>query len=154
MNRVREGIFAMIRDRLPEAEVLDLFAGTGSLGIEALSEGARLCHFVDRSSLSIRCISNNVKKLNISNKVKIIKSPVMSFIARCKDKYDIIFADPPYRHKDIDKVTESLAMRNLLKPKGLLIVETDAKENILPPEGYTVKQKFYGDTQIAIISQE
>ncbi|MGC9336613.1 MAG: 16S rRNA (guanine(966)-N(2))-methyltransferase RsmD [Candidatus Cloacimonadia bacterium] len=154
MNKVRESIFTMIRDRLEDAEVLDLFAGTGSLGIEALSGGARLCHFVDHASLSIRCISNNVKKLNISDRVKIIKSPVMSFIARCKDKYDVIFADPPYGQPQIEKMIDTLIMRGILKPHGLLILEADARENILLPKGYTLKQKLYGDTQIAVISQE
>jgi 16S rRNA (guanine966-N2)-methyltransferase len=154
MNKVRESIFSMIRDRLEGAEVLDLFAGTGSLGIEALSEGARLCHFVDYALSAIRCISNNVKKLSISDRVKIIKSPVMGFIARCVDKYDVIFADPPYGQPNIEKMIDTLVLRGILKPNGLIVVEADSRENILPPKGYVLNQKLYGDTQIAIITQE
>lgn len=151
MDRVKESIFAMIRDRLNNAIVLDLFAGTGGLGIETLSEGAKNCHFVDKSYKSIKCIKENISKLGIEN-AKVFKNSVLSFIPKCEQNfYDIIFIDPPYEKKVITKIVKMIYEYQILKSKGLIVAECGIDEDLSELNEEITKTKIYGDTKISLI---
>ncbi|MBC8313399.1 MAG: 16S rRNA (guanine(966)-N(2))-methyltransferase RsmD [Candidatus Cloacimonetes bacterium] len=151
MDRVKESIFAMIRDRLNDAVVLDLFAGTGSLGIEALSEGSENCHFVDKSYKSTKCIKENISILGIEN-AKVIKNSAQKFIPNCRQNfYDIIFIDPPYEKKIITKIIEMIYEFKILKPNGLIIAECGIDENLAELNGKIIKTKIYGETKISFL---
>ncbi|MBC8525767.1 MAG: 16S rRNA (guanine(966)-N(2))-methyltransferase RsmD [Candidatus Cloacimonetes bacterium] len=154
MDRVREAIFSMIRDRLNDAVVLDIFAGSGSLGLEALSQGAKICHFVDKSFKSINCIEKNLIKLNINNNVKVIKNSTLNFLTKCNENYyDIIFVDPPYRSKVINDIVKEIFTLNILKQEGLIVAECRVDENLSNIKNSYIKTKIYGDTKIFIIKK-
>jgi 16S rRNA (guanine966-N2)-methyltransferase len=153
MDRVKESIFSIIRDRVSEAVVLDLFAGSGSLGLEALSEGARECHLVDNSFQAVRCIKENLNRLHITENVKVINCPSMSYIKRCEQNYDIIFIDPPYKKKLITKVVETIFSKGILKSDGIIVAECGIDEDLSELNNKILKTKIYGDTKIAILGK-
>ena len=153
MDRVRESVFSMIKDKVDEAVVLDLFAGSGSLGLEVLSEGGRVCHFVDNSFHATRCIKENLNKLRITDNVKVVKSSALSFIKRCEQNYyDIIFVDPPYKAKVIIKVVNTIYEQGILKADGLIVAECGIDEDLSELEHRILKTKVYGDTKISLIT--
>ena len=94
MSKMKESIFSSLQFELYDAEVLDLFAGSGSLGIESLSRGATSCVFVETSQKAIEIINKNLR--NIDENAIIVNSDVFEWIIRCEDKYDLIFVDPPF----------------------------------------------------------
>ena len=99
MDRVKESVFAMIQSKIPDAVVLDLFAGSGNLGIEALSEGAKTVYFVDKSKICYQTILKNLKQLDIKlNTVFLLDySKALELFFKEKISFDIIFLDPPYQ---------------------------------------------------------
>ncbi|MCK4339678.1 MAG: 16S rRNA (guanine(966)-N(2))-methyltransferase RsmD [Candidatus Cloacimonetes bacterium] len=154
MDSVREAIFSMIRHRLDNAVVLDLFAGSGSLGIEALSEEAKICHFVDNSFKAIRCIEANINKLHINKNVKVSQSSALSFINRCESNYyDMIFIDPPYKSKIVAKIVDVIFEKDILKFDGLVVAECSKDEDLSKIKDKIIKSKIYGDTMISLISR-
>ena len=154
MDSIKEAIFSMIRHRLDDAVVLDLFAGTGGLGIEALSEDAKICHFVDKSFKAIKCIEANLNKLNINKNVKVFQSSAISFINRCESNYyDIVFIDPPYRARVISKIVKVIFEQDILKSDGLIIAECSKDEDLSEIKDKIIKSKVYGDTMISLISR-
>ena len=99
MDRVKESLFAMIQDNIKDNIVLDLFAGSGQLGIEAISNGASLCYFIDHNNEVIKILNKNITNLNIKDKSKVILSDWKKFLndsANNNIKFDLIFVDPPY----------------------------------------------------------
>ena len=154
MDKVREAVFSMIRDKIANSVVLDLYAGSGSFGLEAISEGAKICHFVDNSFNATRCIKRNLNKFGITNNVKIFESSVLSFINRCdSDYYDIVFVDPPYNAKVISKIVKAISEQNILKSDGVIVAECRMDEDLSKIKDRIVKSKTYGDTKIFLISK-
>lgn len=96
-DRVKEGIFSALHFDLDGRRILDLFAGSGQLGIESLSRGAESCVFVDSSKESIKIIKQNIANCHLENKTKVIQSDYSSFCAASKDVFDYVFLDPPYK---------------------------------------------------------
>jgi 16S rRNA (guanine966-N2)-methyltransferase len=141
-DRVREAWMSIVQPILPGARVLDLFAGSGALGLEALSRGAAHCDFVEIGARSIAAIRANVEKLGAGESATIARADAMKFIARIeRDAYDIAFADPPYAQGLAQRVVE----RWLEVPfAAVLGVEHGAKEAM--PEGGDTRR--YGDTGI------
>ena len=140
-----------IYDILPTVEgydVLDLFSGSGALGIEALSRGARSCVFVDNNPASIRAIRDNLKKLGLSENVKVVKADVLSFLRTFSGDFDLVLADPPYawkRRRDLLKAVE-----RVLREGGIFVLEMPSHER--PPETEGLRLfKFVkgGDTAVA-----
>ena len=143
-DRVKEAIFSVLVNDLHDAQVLDLFAGSGSLGIEAISRGASHATFVEKSKESIDVIRRNLKAIDAGEKVTIIKTDAGLFIKKCATLFDLIFMDPPY-HKGL--ATELAPhVYNLLKVGGILVVEHSIRD-VIPME--TWKSKQYGDTSIS-----
>ncbi len=121
-ERVRNAMFNSLGDTIQDAAVLDCFAGTGALGIEALSRGARHATFVERDRVAQNVIDTNLKSLAIdSDNFKLIRSPVASWLSSRKDEelYDIIFVDPPYHDEQFSTVSRLLS---LLKPDALMVL--------------------------------
>ncbi len=151
MDKVREAIFAMIRDEIPGSNVLDLYAGSGALGFEAMSEQAESCDFVDNSYNSIKTIHRNAEKLGILNKVRIHKCSAVSYIRDCHEIFDLIFIDPPYR-KDLGiKTVKEILQQDLLSSNGIIILETGKNEVLDLDEERIIKQKHYGDTKVTLL---
>lgn len=132
MDRVKESLFAMIQNNISGSAVLDLFAGSGSLGIEAISNGAKEAYFVDNNIELINIIKNNTK--DIKDEVHIIKSDYLSALNLFKNskiKFDIIFLDPPYDTDFAELACKRIIELDLLNNNGIIIIETDKKENVV-----------------------
>lgn len=150
-DRVRENIFNLIRFDLAGANVLDLFAGSGAMGIEALSGGALGCTFVDNSNKAYDIILKNINKAGFNDKSKIYRKSFEKFIDESTDKFDIIFLDPPYHNKYVDLSMKMILKKGLDKKNCLFVIETDFDENINLPEGYIIlKEKIYGRVKVTL----
>ncbi len=155
-DRVRESIFGILGELVLDAEVLDLYAGSGALGIEALSRGARSCVFVEQNRGAVRTIQDNLKKTKLEE-AQVVTRDVTAHLRGSKDRYDLIFADPPYadglRDGAADLVTLS-GWRDWLKDEGLLIFEREAVGEVPPMEGLEIlQQRDYGRSRIVIYRQ-
>ena len=154
MSRVKESIFASIQDYTKDSIVLDLFAGTGSLGIDAISNNSKYCYFIDNNKIAINTIKDNLKSLDINNKSKIIHTDYKKSLKYFNDnniKFDLIFIDPPYNYKNINDIINIITKYNILNKDGLLILEFKYDNIIINEEIYTLhKFKKYGDKFISI----
>ena len=152
-DRVRQYIFDCIRGHLPDADVLDLFAGTGSVGIEALSRGAKFADFVDNSLESASLIKKNIESLSLEKRSKVFDIDAFKFVEKCDRRYDLIFLDPPYRYEPTGNLAQKTASSKILKSDGLLIIEHD-NESIIPEllDFNLLKQKKFGRTIISILT--
>ena len=132
MDRVKESMFAMIQNNLKDSICLDLFCGSGNLGIEAISNGAKLCYFVDNNIKAIKTVEENIKNLNIKNNTKLLNydyKKSLKYFNETNTKFDIIFVDPPYDHHVIEKIIKYVDEYNLLNDDGLLVLEFE-KEHL------------------------
>lgn len=138
-DKVKEAVYSSIQGRIDKASVLDLFAGSGGMGIEALSRGAAECVFVDADKSAIHCIKNNLTKAHLEGIV--IEKEALRFLRGCDKKFDIIFSDPPY-NKGLTQRLIPLAS-NLLNDNGVLLCETDDAEPRPEPTDGLVVHKVY-----------
>ena len=151
MNRVKESLFAMIQDFIKDSSCLDLFAGTGNLGIEALSNGARECVFVDSNKIATTTIQKNCTLCNIEEPYQIytMKSEkALEMFRKQKKQFDLIFLDPPYQDFLITKTLKLIEEYQLIKENGLIICEFE-KEKIESPFSLK-KERTYGNKTIFI----
>lgn len=158
-DRVKESLFNMINSYIMESEVLDLFAGTGSLGIECLSRGAKSCTFVDISKESIDIVKSNVKKARVESESIILNLDFKTAIDKLKlqnSKFDIIFMDPPYYKNMFIEAIEKIDNSNLLNEDGIIVVEHDT--NDLFPDKICklekTRDKKYGNTTLTFYKME
>ena len=158
MDKVKESMFAMIYEYVNNALCLDLFSGTGSLGIEALSNGAKEVYFVDNNKKSLNITKSNINKLKTDKIVHTILSDYMSILKKFRDegiKFDIIFLDPPYHTNELDK---SLAIINdnlcLLDDNGIIVCETEIKIDYQKYSNLIIyKIRKYGSKEVTILKK-
>ena len=153
-DRIKETLFNMINDKLYDVRFLDLFAGSGGIGIEALSRGARECFFVENNREAIKCIEDNIKTTK-AEKAHLIKSDVFSAIPALKGEFDVVFMDPPYGHEYEKKALKLLKDCNKVNSDSLIIVEADLDTDFsyLEEYGYTLeKEKKYKTNRHIFIS--
>lgn len=145
MDRVKESIFAMLQPYVVKREVLDLFGGSGALGIEALSLGASSCLFVDSNPVACATILKNTK--NMEN-ITICKMDFLTFLKQTEKTFDMIILDPPYQNHFIAPSIAIIEKRGLLKKEGLLLCEYET-ENFTT--SYSLwKEKKYGSKMVRI----
>ena len=147
-EKVKEGIFSSIQFFIEEADVLDLFAGSGQLGIEALSRGARSCVFVVSAKVAQKCITENLKNCGFTDVAKLKTGDALMYLSSAFEKFDIAFLDPPYAAEQLPVVLP--AVSKVMRPGGIVLCET-AKSIDLPEEaGKLVKAKEYryGSTKV------
>ncbi len=144
MDRVKESMFGMIQSYLKDAIVLDLFAGSGALGIEALSSGAKYCYFIDNNNIAVDTIKKNINNINNALVIKIDSN---TYLNNCDLKFDIIFLDPPYE-MDLTNVLKKIKEHNLLNDDGIIVceVEKEFKTNL-----EIIKEKKYGIKKVFIL---
>jgi 16S rRNA (guanine966-N2)-methyltransferase len=142
-DKVKQAVFSTIPFDLGGTHVLDLFAGSGNLGIEALSRGSSEVTFVDASSVCVRIIGKNLDTLQALDRAKIIRSDARAFLERCRETYDVIFMDPPYNKGLATELAPHVY--KLLKTGGVLVIEHSLNESI-PIKPW--KTRTYGDTMI------
>lgn len=151
MDKVKESIFGMIYHYIDNGVCLDLFCGTGSLGIEALSNGSKFVYFVDKESTSVNITKTNLSKIK-ENNYSVICSDYTDAIKRFSNidiKFDIIFIDPPYGKIKIKDVIDKIIQYNILNENGLLICEYESEE--LEINDLTlIKDRKYGRVNIRV----
>lgn len=151
MDRVKESLFGIIQNYIKDSTVLDLFAGTGSLGIEALSNGANKCYFVDNGEYIKKQIKNNLKEITDSIFLEMDYKQAISKLVELNEKIDIIFLDPPYHEFLINDAIELIIKSNILNYNSIIICEYIDEKIIIPDNFLILKDKKYGDKRILII---
>jgi len=151
MSRVKESMFASIQNYIDNSIVLDLFCGTGSLGIEALSMGASRCYFVDNNKDILRYLNKNINNLDINSKSTIISKDYRDSLLYFKNKFNIVLVDAPYKMEVMEDVIELVTKYDLLLDNGILVLEysfdklKDKYSNL-----ELIRSKKYGDKYVNI----
>ena len=151
VDRVKEAVFSIIQFEIEGRSVLDLFAGSGQLGIEALSRGAKSATFVDKDKSSVEVVTRNVAKTGFERSSRIVCSDSFSFLMLTKDKYDIVFLDPPYGSGLLQKAIPLAAER--MNPGGVMVCESPYGEELpeQASENYSRYKTYkYGKTAITV----
>ena len=151
-DRVKEAMFSIIQFDIPCARVLDLFGGTGQLGIEALSRGAAYCCFIDELEQACKLIKDNLAKTKLSEKAKVICSDYSSFLKNTTEKFDIIFLDPPYAEVFLENSLKIITEIDILQSGGIIATEYPYGK-VLPAvytSRYQTKEYKYGKTVLTI----
>ncbi len=153
--KVREAIFDILGDKIIDSTFVDLYAGTGSVGIEALSRGAGHVTFVENNLLRIRLINQLIDEFGFHEKASVVKTEAYDFVEKQAKKdiaYDIIFLDPPYQLEELMKVLPLIGKTGILRPDGIVIAEHFSKRR-LPEEieGLSLIRTYrYGDTTLSL----
>lgn len=151
-DRVKEAMFSIIQFDIPGANVLDLFGGTGQLGIEALSRGADHAVFVDATDAACKLIKENLKRTKLENFANIVRSDYLQYLSVTKEKFDIILLDPPYAEVFLENSLNRISEIDILKSNGIIITERPI-EKVLDWdfEGFSRSRDYkYGSTLITI----
>jgi len=151
-DKVKEAIFSMIGEYLDDAAVIDLFSGSGSLGLEALSRGAKICYFCDNSAESLKLIKSNIDVCGADESSHIFTGDYKKALSKVTEKADIIFLDPPYGEVFFDKCFEKICEYGVLKEGGLIVAE-HGKETPLPDKVLNfgkIKEKKYGAVTVSL----
>ena len=122
-DRVKEALFSIIQFDLPGAKVLDLFGGTGQLGIEAISRGAKSAVFVDARDDACRLIKENLKRTKTEAEGTVVRSDYLQYLNRCKEQFDIIILDPPYAEVFLENALKIITEIDILQSGGIIIAE-------------------------------
>ena len=141
-DRVKEALFSILGDRVPGARVLDLFAGSGALGIEALSRGASEATFVDDDARAVAVIRANLR----GAEAKVVRRDATAFLRTATAQYDLVFLDPPYRLGP----RLALPVAGVLAPGGLAVTESDRRTPLDLPDLLLEDERRYGDTLIRL----
>lgn len=151
MDRVKESLFAMIQNKLKDATILDLFAGSGNLGLEALSNGAKKAIFVDKNNICIDVIKNNIKNIKIDEETIVLKSDyklaVKELISK-NIKVDLVFLDPPYHENLLNDSIDLIIKSGILNEGALLVVEYE--EGTVNCSLDLLKERQYGNKNVQI----
>ena len=131
LDRVKEALFNILQNDIKDAYVLDLFSGSGALGIEALSRGAKLCVMSDKSADAINVITKNLKKTKLDKNAEVIKNDYMQTLKALNQKFDLIFVDPPYAQDIAVNAIKNIMEQDLLTEEGIIVLETDEEEREL-----------------------
>lgn len=153
LDRVKEAMFNIIQNRVPGAVVLDMFSGTGSLGLEAASRGAKECFLVDKGDTTFGFLKQNIMNLKFENNCScynVDSYEALNIFSNKKIIFDIIFIDPPYKKEMIPPAVEIITKKNLLNKDGIIVTKIDTSEDIY--EGNDIisltDYRKYGNTTI------
>lgn len=151
-ERIRNAIFNSIGSEIKDAKVLDAFAGSGAIGIEAISRGAKSVVFVERDRIAQKIIENNIRTLGIEGQSQLVKASVSSWSNTIDDTFDIIFADPPYHDPQLSTVSRLFP---LLKPNGLMVLSYPGRGEMPTETGVVVvDNRSYGTAALAYYRQK
>ena len=151
-DRIREAFFSIIGD-LSNKNFLDLYAGCGSMGIEAISRGANKSYFVDNNKESINYVKANLKSLNISNYELLFTDDYKALEMFKNDglKFDVIYLDPPYENGQYEDILSYIYSNNLINPNAVVACETNREININPLWNQMIKEYHYGEITVVVL---
>ena len=154
LDRVKEALFSMLTPALRDSSVLDLFAGSGALGLEALSRGCASAVFVDNSPEARAAAAKNLENARLTGRAEIISGDALKYLASRKEPFDIIFLDPPYGGGLYEKALSLIAQRDLLAPGGVIAVEWDAGVEVpaFPDRFERTRDRRYGRVSITLLT--
>ena len=155
-DRVKEALFSIIQFEIPNAAVLDLFGGTGQLGIEALSRGAKNAVFVDAREDACNLIRENLRRTKLESGGRVIRGDYMDYLRCCHEQFDIIFLDPPYAEVFLENALKYITEIDILRSGGIIVTERPLGK-VLPWEfvGFTRSRDYkYGKTLLAIYRRQ
>ena len=154
-DRVKESIFNLIQSYVPDARVLDMFAGRGALSFEAISRGARSAVLVDCDKNSVALIKKNIKALGFENTCTVLERSCFDYIKAPSEHFDIVFLDPPYNKGFIEPALSAISDGNILSDEGIIVLESDNTDFKSDFDGLEmIKQKRYGRTFITIYKEK
>ena len=155
-DRVKEALFSIINFDLPGAQVLDLFGGTGQLGIEALSRGAQSAVFVDMREDACKLIRENLKRTKLDSQGRVVRSDYQEYLKRCREQYSIIFLDPPYAEVFLETALKCITEIDILQSGGIIVAERPlGKELPWEFEGFSRSKDYkYGKTLLTIYRKQ
>ena len=155
-DRVKEGLFSAIQFEIEGRKVLDLFAGTGQLGIECLSRGAASAVFVDRRADAVKLIRENLKLTELTDRARVVAGDSMEFLKSLKERFDIVLLDPPYAAGLLEPAIGHLTAFDILNPHGIIVAEHPAERGLPPPAApYRVRRTYrYGRIAVTVICRD
>lgn len=155
-DRVKEGIFNIIQFDIEGRKILDLFAGTGQLGIEALSRGAASAVFVEQRRDAASLVRENLKLTGLSDRARVVCGDALAFLAAAGERFDLIFLDPPYAAHLWDDALDAISRFDILANHGIIICEspTDREMPPLPPPCFLHRTYRYGRIKITTYHRE
>lgn len=151
-DRVKEGLFNIIQFDIEGRRILDLFAGTGQLGIECLSRGAAFCDFVDASPAAMKIVKDNVAACRLTDKAAFHQKDFSAFLGGVKGKYDLIFLDPPYLTGALERALELITAIDIVSGNGIIVCESPAEQALpeLPKPYVKGKEYRYGKIKLTL----
>jgi len=149
-DRVKEAIFSVLMPYLPDARVLDAFAGSGAMALEALSRGAQEAVLIDHDKKALSAIHRNISLCGMAAATRVLSGDIVSVLPRVTGAFDLVFLDPPYNKGNIAKVEPLLLREGFLAPEAVIVLETAAKiqERFEAPVWQLWKESIYGDTAV------
>lgn len=154
MDRVKESLFASIQDYIEGSIVLDLFAGSGNLGIEAISNGCKKCYFVDYNKECVKVIRENIHQFHIDNDAVVLNMDYHVALRKFQEQgivFDIIFIDPPYRYEIMNELLELIFNYGILSDNGIVVLEYQSEEKLNSSFSLDlIRKKKYGDKWVSI----
>lgn len=150
MDKVRSAVFNALGESIVNAKVLDLFAGSGSYGFESLSRGAKSVTFVEKGAEAISVIKKNSLILR-ENDVEIARADVLDYLNSTEEKFDIVFADPPYKLEVYEELLKTLLERKIISENGIIVLESEKELNIEKDKFRDVRFYKYGLAKIYIL---
>ncbi len=153
LDRVKEALFSMLQPYVIDAAVLDLFAGSGALGIEALSRGAEKAVFVDSSREASEAVRRNLEKSRLSDRAELVTGDYTSYLNRCKESFSLILLDPPYGGGYYETALGLIAEKGLLSKDGIIAAEWDEAVHtpVFPPCYESIRDRKYGRVHISLL---
>ena len=146
-ERMRNALFNIVGEEIKDATVLDAFAGSGSIGLEALSRGAKHVTFIEKDTIAQKIINKNIESLGVKNHTKLINASVSQYFSTTSGSFDIIFADPPYHDMQLSTVKK---LFGLLKPNALMVLSyPDGSEVPTETTVVVVDNRSYGNAALA-----
>lgn len=155
-DRVKEALFSIIHFDIPGSKVLDLFGGTGQLGIEALSRGAEKAVFVDSADSACKLIRENLRRTKLEAQGKVVRSDYLEYLKQTREKFNIILLDPPYAEVFLEKSLKCISEIDILETGGIIVTERPL-DKVLPWEfpGFTRSKDYkYGKTLITLYRKD
>ena len=155
-DRVKEAMFSIIQFDLPGARVLDLFGGTGQLGIEAVSRGAKHAVIVDASEQACRLIKENLRRAKMEAEAQVMRGDYLQYLSGCREQFDIIFLDPPYAEVFLENSLKKISEIDILQSGGIIVAERPVEKALnCVFEGFSRSKDYkYGNTLLTLYRKD